>query len=61
MTFYGAVLYQLKEDDYLGSLDLAIACELFKLLEQSIVKASILRHSNQKLAVYMMILKKSGH
>ena len=54
-TIYGAALYQLKEDDFLGSPDLATARESFELLKQSIVKAPTLRHFDQGLIVHVMI------
>ena len=55
MAIYGAVLYQLKEDDFLGSPALAAARKSFDLLRQSIVKAPIPRHFDQSLDVHVMI------
>ena len=55
MAVYGAVLYQLKEDDFLGSPALMTARKSFKLLKQLIFQAPILRHFGQKLKVYVMI------
>ena len=55
MAIYGAVLYQLKEDDFVGSPALATARNAFELFKQSIVKALILRHFDQGLDVHVMI------
>ena len=55
MAIYGALLYQLKEDDFLGTPALATARESFKPLKQSIVKAPILRNFDQALDVHVMI------
>ena len=55
MAVYGAVLYQLKEEDFLGSPDLEIARNSYEQLKQSIVKAPTLCQFNQKLDVHVMV------
>ena len=55
MAFHGAVFYQLKEDNFLGSPALELAGNLFELLTHSIDKAPILFRFNQKLDISVMI------
>ena len=45
IAVYGAVLYQLRKDDFLSEVNLAGARASFAMLQQQIVKASVLRHS----------------
>ena len=51
---YGAVLYQLKELDFLSEANLAGARAFFAMLQQQILKALVLRHFDTNADVHVM-------
>ncbi|KAE9209092.1 hypothetical protein PF004_g16572 [Phytophthora fragariae] len=55
LAVYGAVLYQLKEDDFGPSTDLSAAKASFAELKRKVVEAPILRHFDSVKDVHVML------
>ncbi|KAE8980835.1 hypothetical protein PR001_g24180, partial [Phytophthora rubi] len=55
LAVYGAVLYQLKEDDFGSSTDLSAAKASFAELKRKVVEAPILRHFDSAKDVHVML------
>ncbi|KAE8976633.1 hypothetical protein PF010_g24706 [Phytophthora fragariae] len=55
LALYGAVLYQLKEDDFGPSADLSAAKASFAELKRKVVEAPILRHFDSAKDVHVML------
>ncbi|KAE9003326.1 hypothetical protein PR002_g17378 [Phytophthora rubi] len=55
LAVYGAVLYQLKEDDFGSSTDLSAAKASFAELKRKVIEAPILRHFDSAKDVHVML------
>ncbi|GMF38680.1 unnamed protein product [Phytophthora fragariaefolia] len=55
LAVYGAVLYQLKEDDFAQGGDLTAAKAAFSELKKKVVEAPILRHFDSEKDVHIML------
>ncbi|GMF66218.1 unnamed protein product [Phytophthora lilii] len=55
LAAYGAVLYQIKDDDFAPGGDLTVARKAFTALRQTVVEAPILRHFDGDKEVHIML------
>ncbi|OWZ06825.1 LOW QUALITY PROTEIN: hypothetical protein PHMEG_00020870 [Phytophthora megakarya] len=52
---FGAVLYQLKDEDFTEEGDLSGAKESFRILQRNVAEAPILRHFDEAKEIYVML------
>ncbi|GMF40246.1 unnamed protein product [Phytophthora lilii] len=55
LAAYGAVLYQIKDDDFAPGGDLTVARKAFTALRQKVVEAPILQHFDGDKEVHIML------
>lgn len=55
IAVYGAVLYQLRKDDFLSEVNLAGARASFAMLQQQIAKIPLLRHFDSTADVHVIV------